>query len=837
VRPELPTGTVTFLFTDVEGSTRLLIELGAQAYARALAEHRKIVREACVTRGGVEVDTQGDAFFFAFPTAPGALSAASEFTERLAGGGPIRVRAGVHTGTPLLTDEGYVGHDVHRAARVAAAGHGGQVLISTSTAALVDVELIDLGEHRLKDLSAPERVFQLGDGDFPRLKTLYQTNLPVPATPFLGRVRELDEVVGLLRREDVRLLTLTGPGGTGKTRLALQAAAEFADDVPDGVWWVSLAALRDPALALDAVAKALDVRERPGFTVEETLVDALAGKRALLLIDNAEHLLPDVASNIARLRESGGPKLLVTSRERLQLQGEQAWSVPSLDDHDGTALFTARARALRPAFEATPAIGELCARLDNLPLALELAAARIPIFSPDQLLERLGKDVDLKGGRDTDPRQRTLDATIRWSYDLLAPEERRLFARLAVFAGGCTYEAAEAVCTADADTLQSLIDKSLVRSREAAGGDRYWMLETIREFAAAELEASGETDALWRHHAEFFTRFAERADPHLRHGPDQQQWIERVATDYDNVRAAMSFALEHDLTLGLRLVGRIMFFLYLRGGFAEAREWLDAVLPRAAGQPQDLLGRAHVCAAVIAERTGDIAGQARHSDAAYAAFAAIGDEQGMADALRERGKTASARGDVVQQNAIYTELAELAERIGDRWNGAIALNNLGDAANQSGDWERAVELCGRSSALRRELGDEWGMALALCNVAFSELRLGRLTSAASSLRVALDTSMKTDAKTVVQFCLDLSAELAAARGKMHEAAHLAGAASRLQEELGAVRSSFEGGWFERAIESIRESLGAGADAEIQRGRELSLDEAAAVALAATAEPD
>ena len=493
------------------------------------------------------------------------------------------------------------------------------------------------------------------------------------------------------------------------------------------------------------------MRERPGFTLEETLVDSLAAKRALLLIDNAEHLLPQVATDIARLREAGGPKLLVTSRERLQLQGEHAWAVPSLDDHDGPALFTARARALRPAFRETPAIAELCARLDNLPLALELAAARVPIFSPEQLLERLGKGVDLKGGRDADPRQQTLDATIRWSYDLLAPEERRLFVRLAVFAGGCTYEAAEAVCAADVDTLQSLIDKSLVRSREAAGSARYWMLETIREFAVAELEASGEADALRLRHAEFFTAFAERADPHLRHGPDQQGWVERVAADYDNVRAAMGFALEHDLTLALRLVGRITFFLWLRGGFAEARAWLDAILPRAAGQPLELLGRAHECAAAIAERIGDIAGQARHSDAAYAAFAAAGDEQGMADALRERGKAASARGDVVRADAIYTELAELAERIGDRWNGAIALNNLGDIANQSGDWERAVELCGRSSVLRRELGDEWGMALALCNVAFAELRLGRLSSAASSLRVALDTSMKIDAKTVVRF--------------------------------------------------------------------------------------
>ena len=832
---DLPRGTVTFLFTDIEGSTQLLHEHGEQ-YAELLSEHRRLLREAFARHDGVEVDTQGDAFFVAFARASDAIAAASTGQAAL-GGGPISVRMGLHTGEPIVTDEGYVGIDVHRAARIAAAGHGGQVLLSQATRDLVSGEAVrDLGEHRLKDLSAPERLFQLGDADFPRLKTLYQTNLPVPATPFLGRERELDDVVGLLRREDVRLLTLTGPGGTGKTRLALQAAAEVAEDVPDGVWWISLAPLRDPALALDAVAKALDVRERPGFTVEETLGDALAAKRALLLIDNAEHLLPQVATDIARLRESGGSKLLVTSRERLQLQGEHAWSVPSLEDRDGAALFTARARALRPAFRETPAIAEVCARLDNLPLALELAAARVPVFSPEQLLERLGS-VELRAGRDADPRQQTLDATIRWSYDLLAPEERRLFARLAVFGGGCTYEAAEAVCAADADTLQSLIDKSLVRTRDARGSTRYWMLETIREFAAAELEASGEGDELRLRHAESFTELAERADSHLRHGPDQAESVERVAADYDNVRAAMSFALEHDLTLALRLVGRLSFFLWLQGGFAEARGWLDAILPRAARQPPNLLGRAHECAAVIAERTGDIEGQARHSDEAYAAFAAAGDEQGVADALRERGKTASASGDSVRANAIYTELAEHAERIGDRWNGAIALNNLGYTASQSGDWERAVELCGHSSELRRELGDEWGMALALCNVAFAEIQLGKLSSAGTTLRDALDASLRIDAKTVVAMCLDLSVELAAARGMVHEAARLAGAASRLEEELGSVRDSFEGGVFERAVESVRASLGADADAEIQRGRELSLDEAAAIALAVTDDPD
>jgi class 3 adenylate cyclase len=301
VRTDLPSGTVTFLFTDVEGSTRLLHEFGADAYAEALADHRRAIREACVANGGVEVDTQGDAFFFAFPTAPGAVLAASAMTEALAAG-PIRVRAGLHTGTPLLSEEGYIGDDVHRAARIAAAGHGGQVLVSTTTAGLVDLELTELGEHRFKDLAAPERVYQLGDGSFPALKSLYRTNLPVPATTFLGREQELAEIAELLQ-DGARLLTLTGPGGTGKTRLAIQAAAEAAESFPDGLWWVPLAPLRDANLLVSSVAQSLGVEEQPGRELARSVAEQLAGKQTLLVLDNAEHLMPKVASKIAELRD------------------------------------------------------------------------------------------------------------------------------------------------------------------------------------------------------------------------------------------------------------------------------------------------------------------------------------------------------------------------------------------------------------------------------------------------------------------------------------------------------------------------------------------------------
>ena len=488
MRGDLPAGTVTFLFTDVEGSTRLLDDLGSEDYAAALAEHRRIVREVCAREGGVEVDTQGDAFFVAFPTAPGAIAAARAVVDGL-GSGPVRVRIGVHTGTPLLTDEGYVGPDVHRAARIAASGHGDQVLVSSATRALLDGDsLRDLGEHRFKDLAAAERVYQLGDREFPPLRSLYRTNLPVPATPFLGRERELGEVVELLARDDVRLLTMTGPGGTGKTRLALQAAAEASGEFPDGVWWVGLAPLRDARLLVTSLAQVLMVEERADSDLAELVVAQLAGKRALVLVDNVEHLLPEVATEIARLRDAASPTILVTSRERLQLQGEHVYPVPTLADDDGIELFLVRARALASGVEPSDAIGELCSRLDNLPLALELAAARTVVFPPEQLLARLSERLDLlKAGRDADPRQQTLRATIEWSYDLLEPAEQRVFRGLSVFAGGCTYDAAEFVCGADPDVIQALLDKSLLRRNE---GDATALLDA-RDDPRARLGASG----------------------------------------------------------------------------------------------------------------------------------------------------------------------------------------------------------------------------------------------------------------------------------------------------------------------------------------------------------
>jgi Adenylate and Guanylate cyclase catalytic domain/NB-ARC domain len=392
---ELPSGTVTFLFTDVEGSTRLLDEIGEARYSEALAEHRRVLRGAFEESGGVEVDTQGDSFFVAFSTADGALEGASRAQNGLA----IPVRIGIHTGTPLLTDEGYVGSDVHMAARIANAGHGGQVLLSQATRELVDAQVSDLGEHRLKDFVEPISLFQLGSEPFPPLRTISNTNLPRPASSFIGREREVEEVT-LLLKDGARLLTLTGAGGSGKTRLALEAAAELVPEFKAGVFWVGLAPLRDPALVVDTIAQTLGAKDDLHAHIGE--------RELLLLLDNLEQVV-EAAGELAQLVEScRNLRLLITSRERLRVRGEVELAVAPLDEPEAVELFCDRAQ-----LEPDETIAELCQRLDNLPLAVELAAARASVLSPAEILDRLSTRLDLlKGGRDAEGRQQTLRAAI-----------------------------------------------------------------------------------------------------------------------------------------------------------------------------------------------------------------------------------------------------------------------------------------------------------------------------------------------------------------------------------------------------------------------------------------
>ena len=815
MRLDLLSGTVTFLFTDVEGSTRLLHQLGADAYAEALAEHRQAIREVSTAAGGVEVDTHGDAFFFAFPTAPGAVAAANAMTAALESG-PIRVRVGLHTGTPLLTGEGYVGEDVHRAARIAAAGHGGQVLVSAATAGLVETPLADLGEHRFKDLAAPERVYQLGDGTFPPLKSLYRTNLPVPATPFFGRERELAEIAGLLQNS-ARLVTLTGPGGTGKTRLAIHAAAEAAESFPEGIWWVPLSSLRDARLLMSAVAQALSVDEVPGSALVESVAARLSGSRALLLLDNAEHLMPEVASRIAELRDIPGPTLVVTSRERLQLQGEHVYSVPSLAEREAVELFLTRALALGSEVQGSKSVAELCARLDNLPLALELAAARTVVFSPEQLVERLAQRLDLlKAGRDADPRQQTLRATIEWSYDLLEPEEQRLFRALSVFTGGCTFEAAEAVCDADADTLQSLLDKSLVRRRDEP--PRFRMLETIGELAAERLAAEGEEAELRRRHAEQYLAIALSANL----APDVEGPMRHdlVIPERDNMRAALAWALDNDVELGLELLVALENY-WATNAPHEGIEWAQKLLASAPSTPTRRRFRALRVQGGMENILGQLELSEQHFEEALAMARELGDELGAAILLHRLATSSVKRGDIERVRALAEEALAGFRRVGFEKGETQALTSLAEVAEADGDLERALELLDEARGFAESSGFRWWLAGVSARTASLSLDLGRLDEARQSVEQALVLSQAMRDRSAMLYELALTAEIDARAGVLQQAGLLRGAVDAETARTPPAR------WLH--ARPLSESQPAPEEA-VARGRELSLDDAVALAL-------
>jgi len=626
---DLPAGTVTFLFTDIEGSTRLLHELG-DAYADELAAHRHALRDAFTRHGGVEVDTQGDAFFVAFARAGKALAAAADAQRALKG--PIRVRIGLHTGEPLLTEEGYVGIDVHRAARIAAVGHGGQVLISQATRDLVGAEeLRDLGEHRLKDLTAPERIYQLGDHDFPPLKSIDRTNLPVTATPLVGRETELAELLALLRNA-TRLVTLTGPGGSGKTRLALQVAAELVDEFQDSVYFVSLAPVQDPALVAPTMAQAAGVRD----------LDDLRHAEALLLLDNFEHLLPAANEVGELLAGSSKLKLLATSRVRLRLTGEREFALDPLPQAQAVEFFVERAREVKRDVRFDDSVEEICRRLDGLPLALELAASRVKILDPPLLLERLERRLPLLtgGARDAPERQQTLRATIEWSYDLLDPRLQRVFLCLAAFRGTFSLDAAERVATADLDEIAGLVDWNLLKP---IGQGRFLMLETIREYGVELLDASGESDEIRDRHLDFFLALVVEAEPNLT-GPDQRQWYDRLRLEQDNLREALAYACDSgDGERALMLAGTIWRFWWNRGYTDEAGHWYERAFAVEEGASVEARARAFFGFAHVSESRGDSEQTLIRMREAADLFRQIGDTRWLVLALTHLAQAHSAQ--------------------------------------------------------------------------------------------------------------------------------------------------------------------------------------------------
>jgi predicted ATPase/class 3 adenylate cyclase len=798
--PDLPAGRVTLLFTDVEGSTRLLHELG-DAYSGALAEHRRILRFTFASHAGVEVDTQGDAFFVAFASAPSAAAAALDAHEGLAGG-PIRVRIGIHTGKPMRIAEGYVGLDVHLAARIGAAGHGGQTLLSQSTRNDLDdtAPLFDLGEHKLKDFDEAVALFQLGEGEFPPLKTISNTNLPRPASTFVGREADVAEIVARIRG-GARLVALTGPGGAGKTRLALEAAAELVPEFRAGVFWVGLAPLGEAELVLETVARVLGT--------QDDLVSHIGDRELLLLLDNFERLLA-AGTEVAKLVERC-PNLhvLATSRERLRLRDEVEIRVPPLATADAVRLFAERS-GLAP----DEPVARLCDALDDLPLAIELAAARTAVLSPRQILARIGRRLDLfRGARDLDPRQQTLRAAIDWSHELLADAERRLFARLAVFAGGWTLEAAEEIAGAELDTLEALVYKSLV----GHVGERFWMLETIREYALERLAENPDAATVRDRHADWFLALVEQSASRLEAAVDQAVWFDRIEQEYPNVREALRGGAR-----AARFIAGLRFFWVKRGYLAEGRRIVEEHLP-AVPDDDPAKPRALATASLLAGMQGDWPAAIAHGERGRELALERQDEHAAIEVASPLGRALLAVGQEERAVALFEDAVARGAAHGRPAVVAIGLLNLGYVSLVHGDLSRAREQFERSVKAAVECGDGHAHARALAGLASVALEDGREEEALALAVRSLDVSGPAFDRDDICWALEL-AGVASAAIAPERAAQLLGAAEAMREYLGQQLGGLELRQHRRVL-----ALLPGREQAFAAGRKLALETAVELA--------
>ncbi len=680
------------------------------------------------------------------------------------------------------------------------------------------VELRDLGDHRLKDLGAPQRLFQLGDDEFPPLKTLYRTTLPIQATPIVGRERELEEAGALVRAH--RLLTLTGPGGSGKTRLAMQLAAEAIEQFPDGVFWVPLQALREPALVEGAIGAAIGA--------DGPVSDHIGSKCLLLLLDNFEQIVEAAPTVSSLLSETPNTKALVTSREPLQVESEQRYPVEPLPDGDAVALFIERAAAVEHGFRATEPVGEICRRLDGLPLAIELAAARVALLSPDELLTRLDKRLPLLASRSRDApaRQQTLRATIEWSYELLEPTEQELFGRLAVFRGSFALEAAESICGADLDVLESLVVKSLVR-RLATG--RLLLLDTIREYAVELLEEGPDDDGVRRRHADYFLTVADEANlsaGKLRRGG---QRLDIAMLEHDNLRGALAWAVRKGETeLGLE-IATALEQLWVTDDPAEGVRWFERLLgrPEAAGVPADV--RAHALRAFgsSAHISGDPERAARLWEESLALFDELGDEHGRAVLLHRLGISAMYQGRLDLARELVQESDEIHGRTGDVWGRAQTIGTLGAITRDEGDEQRAIPLVEQSAALALEAGVPWWQGGMLAEFAALSLNAGRIDEAERRARESLAIAEQLRDRAGRVFGVGLLATIAGERGQAKRAGRLWGAI----EDDDALAPL--GGWRRHrgACETrIRNAAGPEFDRGYAEGRDFNLDDAVSLAL-------
>ena len=914
----LPTGTVTFLFTDIEDSTRLW-ETQHAAMQQALAQHDAIMRNAIEANDGYLVKTTGDGAHAAFAIAADAIAACLAAQRALKAHiwGEVRIksRMALHSGAAEQRDGDYHGPALNRAARLMAAAHGGQILLSLATEELVrdhlpaDITLRDMGERRLKDLVRPERVYQvLAPGlpaDFPPLKTLdaRPNNLPAQTTPFIGREYAIRAIKEHLSSANVRLLTLAGVGGTGKTRIALQTAADMVDEFEHGVFFVPLAALSDPALVLPTIAQAFAVREVAGRLLQEQLKDYLREKQLLLVLDNFEQvidaapLVTDVLTAAPRL------KVLVTSREVLRLSGETDYPVPPLElpdpkrlpplerltQYEAMALFIERAVAVKPTFAVTnenaPAVAEICHRLDGLPLAIELAAARVRVLPPQRMLVELSHRLSflMGGARNLPARQRTLRGAIDWSHDLLARDEQKLFRRLAVFVGGCSLEAIEAVCNVENDvhileTVESLVGKSLVKQTEVRGEPRFAMLETIREYAGERLIAADDEKRVRRRHRDYFLALAEEAEPKLL-GAEQAEWLRRLEEEHENLRAGLHWSLvEAGSTSGFRLCGALLRFWWTRGHLSEGREWCARLLGKAGGEePTPERAKALNAAGALAHYQSDYPATQALNEESLAIKRELGDRSGIAVSLTNLGNVAYQQGDFASAQALYEESVAIVRELGDRWgiagslnslgnvgfaHGELAsararyeeslaimrelgdrvgiaksLNNLGNVAFEQGEFASARAQYEESLAIRRELGNRAGIANSLNNLGSVAFEQGDFSAARALHEESLAIDRELGDRRGIAFSLEGLAAVVAALGSSLRAARIWGAAERLREEIRSPLTPDDRPRYVGGVAAARAALEDDAAFECawHEGRALTLEEAIELAFEETAE--